>query len=155
MANPSKKFLLHSHMGVNKKNGSVNIRRRVGKTDEFVLCVFTFHVIWRILWSTYFTVKLAVAKTAWQSTNWFQVCLPKCRLWIDNLSYHQSASVHQGDAHMMKPRIFPSYENKILKTIETWLADHDSVMRQLCTELESHSIYVHIVTQYLGSMMDD
>ena len=31
------KFLLHSHMGVNKKNGSVNIRRRVGKTDEFVL----------------------------------------------------------------------------------------------------------------------
>ena len=55
---------------------------------------------------------------------------------------------------MMKPRIFPSYENKILKTIETWLADHDSVMRQLCTELESHSIYVHIVTQYLGSMMD-
>ena len=94
------------------KNGSANIRRRVGKTDEFVLCVFTLHVIWRIRWSTYFTVKLAVAKTAWQSTNYFQVCLPKCRLWIDNLSYHQSAPVHQGDAHMMKPRIFPSYEKK-------------------------------------------
>ena len=45
MANPSKKFLLHSHMGVNKKTGSVNIRRRVGKTDEFVRCVFTLHVI--------------------------------------------------------------------------------------------------------------